>query len=428
MDGFEQMKQSLMRLLAIKSVQDAPCPLSPFGEGVGKALSFFEETARSLGYDTHNEEGYYVTADMGEGEPFAVLGHLDTVPFGEGWTHSPLGEIKGGVIYGRGVMDDKGPLLCCLFAAAELKAQGFVPCRRIRFFAGGNEESGWKCAERYAQKDVWPKEGFSPDADFPVISCEKGVLHLRLELPLPEHLLSIRGGERVNVVMDSCRALTDVPVSSSEISTQKVDGGYLLTASGKPAHGSTPQLGENAAHKILRALAGVSPELSRLEKLCTLDGSGLDCALCDKVSGALTCNLGVLLARGDELFAELDIRYPVTFTAREIAMRIEKALPCRVSVTGEHAPHFVSEDSPLIKALLGAYEQVTKKSGRPLVIGGATFARVIPGAVGFGPCFPGEPSTIHQKDEGVSEEKLHAIYLIYREALKRTCFKMRAMC
>ena len=162
MDGFEQMKQSLMRLLAIKSVQDAPCPLSPFGEGVGKALSFFEETARSLGYDTHNEEGYYVTADMGEGEPFAVLGHLDTVPFGEGWTHSPLGEIKGGVIYGRGVMDDKGPLLCCLFAAAELKAQGFVPCRKIRFFAGGNEESGWKCAERYAQKEVWPKEGFSP--------------------------------------------------------------------------------------------------------------------------------------------------------------------------------------------------------------------------------------------------------------------------
>ena len=136
----------------------------------------------------------------------------------------------------------------------------------------------------------------------------------------------------------------------------------------------------------------------------------------------------MLSARGDELFAELDIRYPVTFTAREIAMRIEKALPCRVSVTGEHAPHFVSEDSPLIKALLGAYEQVTKRSGRPLVIGGATFARVIPGAVGFGPCFPGEPSTIHQKDEGVSEEKLHAIYLIYREALKRTCFKMRAMC
>ena len=277
MDNFDNLLNSLMRLLAVQSVQSAPCSLSPFGEGVGKALDIFADTAKKLGFDVHNEGGYYVTADIGEGEPFAVLGHLDTVPFGEGWTHSPLGEIDGGVIYGRGVMDDKGPLLACLFATAQLLDEGYALTRRIRFFAGGNEESGWKCAERYAQLDKWPREGFSPDADFPVIACEKGVAHLKLTFPLPAPLKELSAGTRVNVVPDFCRArLSAPPANARNVSVQERGGEYIVTAHGKPAHGSTPQLGENAAHKVLHALAGVSPRLARLEKaLCTLDGSGL---------------------------------------------------------------------------------------------------------------------------------------------------------
>ena len=333
--GFEKALNGIMEFLAIESVQSAPCPSSPFGEGVGRILEKFASLAKSMGFTVHNEDGYYVTADIGEGEPFAILGHLDTVPLGEGWDFSPLGEIAGGVVYGRGVLDDKGPLLLCLYAARQLIREGYVPCRKIRFFAGGNEESGWKCAERYSQVDKWPCEGFSPDADFPVIACEKGVLHVRLTLPLPEHVRAVSGGERVNVVMDSCLAVCDSPVHSEGVDCTPFKGGYVLSASGKPAHGSTPWLGENAAHKVLAALGEISPAAKVLAaKLCTTDGSGIDCALSDKESGALTCNLGVLSSTKDHLFAELDIRYPVTFTAEEIVGRIEKALSCRVQVTG----------------------------------------------------------------------------------------------
>ena len=240
--GFEKALNGIMEFLAIESVQSAPCPSSPFGEGVGRILEKFASLAKSMGFTVHNEDGYYVIADIGEGEPFAILGHLDTVPLGEGWDFSPLGEIAGGVVYGRGVLDDKGPLLLCLYAARQLIREGYVPCRKIRFFAGGNEESGWKCAERYSQVDKWPREGFSPDADFPVIACEKGVLHVRLTLPLPEHVRAVSGGERVNVVMDSCLAVCDAPVHSEGVDCTPCKGGYVLSASGKPAHGSTPRL------------------------------------------------------------------------------------------------------------------------------------------------------------------------------------------
>ena len=430
MDNFDNLLNSLMRLLAVQSVQSAPCSLSPFGEGVGKALDIFADTAKKLGFDVHNEGGYYVTADIGEGEPFAVLGHLDTVPFGEGWTHSPLGEIDGGVIYGRGVMDDKGPLLACLFATAQLLDEGYALTRRIRFFAGGNEESGWKCAERYAQLDKWPREGFSPDADFPVIACEKGVAHLKLTFPLPAPLKELSAGTRVNVVPDFCRArLSAPPANAREVSVQERGGEYIVTAHGKPAHGSTPQLGENAAHKVLHALAGVSPRLARLEKaLCTLDGSGLGCALQDEKSGALTSNTGVLQTDKESLHAFIDIRYPVTFTQEEIVERIRAELGCAVQVCGAHAPHYVDENSPLVRGLCEAYAQVTGQSCAPLTIGGATFARVIPGAVGFGPCFPGDAPTIHQKDECVSVEKFRLIYRIYKQAIKNMCCKKREIC
>ena len=429
MDNFENAINGIKEFLATESVQGAPCPSSPFGEGVGKVLEKFASLAHGMGFTVHNEGGYYVTADIGEGEPFAILGHLDTVPLGEGWDRSPLGEIADGYLYGRGVLDDKGPLLLCLYAAEQLLKEGYAPCRKIRFFAGGNEESGWKCAERYSQVDVWPKEGFSPDADFPVIACEKGVLHVRLTLPLPEHVLSIRGGERVNVVMDGCTAVADAPVHAEDVTCTPCKEGYEITAFGKPAHGSTPWLGVNAAHKVLLALGEISPQAAQLARaLSPTDGSGINCALSDKESGALTCNLGVLASDNSRLYAELDIRYPVTFKAEEIIKRIEHALSCSVQITGEHLPHSVDVNSPLVQGLLGAYNEVTGRQDAPLTIGGATYARVAEGLVAFGPCFPGEEPTIHQRNERASLGDLRKIYDIYLLALKKLCFKKREMC
>ena len=429
MDNFDKALNGIMDFLAIESVQSAPCPSSPFGKGVGEVLDKFASLAKSMGFTVHNEGGYYVTADIGSGKPFAILGHLDTVPLGEGWDHSPLGEIAGGTVYGRGILDDKGPLLLCLYAAAQLVSEGYVPCRKIRFFAGGNEESGWKCAERYSQLDKWPEEGFSPDADFPVIACEKGVLHVRLTLPLPGRVISIRGGGRVNVVMDMCRAVCDTPVHAKDVTCVPCDGGYAVTAHGRPAHGSTPWLGDNAARKVLSALREISPAAGELSKaLCAIDGSGIDCALSDKESGALTCNLGVLSSDENNLYAELDIRYPVTFTAEEIVRRIGGKLSCPVEITGEHLPHSVDVDSPLVRGLLGAYNDVTGRADAPLTVGGATYARVAPGLVAFGPCFPGDEPTIHQRNERADIASLRKIYDIYLLALKRLCFKKREMC
>ena len=82
--------------------------------------------------------------EYGEGdEMIAVLGHLDIVPAGDGWTYPPFeGRIADGKIYGRGTTDDKGPLIASLFALKAIKDAGIKLKRRIRIIFGTDEESG----------------------------------------------------------------------------------------------------------------------------------------------------------------------------------------------------------------------------------------------------------------------------------------------
>ena len=204
-DTFDKLVKKTLELVGIDSVQSAPCSRSPFGKGVADCLDLVCDTAKQMGMTVHNEKGYYCTCDIGEGQTFGILGHIDVVPYDKDeWSANPLGEIKDSYLYGRGVLDDKGPMLCCLYAVDNLIKQGYKPKYKIRFIFGGNEESGWKCIEHYNEVDEMPEKGFSPDGDFPVINCEKGLVGYDILVDMPKKLLSIEGGERGNIVMAKC--------------------------------------------------------------------------------------------------------------------------------------------------------------------------------------------------------------------------------
>ncbi|MDE6550044.1 MAG: Sapep family Mn(2+)-dependent dipeptidase [Clostridia bacterium] len=425
-DYFQSAVDDTMRLISYNSVQSSPCALSPFGEGVGRCLDAWADIALSLGFAVHNEDGYYVTADIGDGETFGILGHMDVVPLGEGWTHNPLGEIDGGIIYGRGIMDDKGPMTLCLYAVKELLDMGLEPKYRLRFIAGGNEESGWQCIERYKQVDKMPDIGFSPDADFPVINCEKGLVHYSIVMDAPNGLISLRGGERGNVVMPYCKAVVSFPVKDVDGVTVSRNGDlYIVEANGTPAHASTPAQGDNALWHVLGALAeSAGGEYCSLRDALSNDsGAGVGIAMQDALSGALTANVGVADCNDGKLSLILDVRHPISVSKEDIAKMISARLNAKVSIVHYHDPHYVSEESELVQGLLGAYNDVTGSNLKPIAIGGGTYARALKGGVAFGPGFPDKPLTIHQKDERISLDDFRAMYEIYRGAIKRVCFR-----
>jgi succinyl-diaminopimelate desuccinylase len=87
-----------------------------------------------FGFDTINADGYAGHADLGQSEDVVtVLVHLDVVPEGKGWDYPPFGgEIHNGKIYGRGIIDDKGPAIASLYAMKALKESGKQLKKKIR--------------------------------------------------------------------------------------------------------------------------------------------------------------------------------------------------------------------------------------------------------------------------------------------------------
>lgn len=317
----EELLKSLQELLAIESVARRDQE-KPFGNGVAQALDYTLSLCQRMGFHTKNADGLYGYAEIGEGaEIIGCLGHLDVVPAGDGWHYPPYaGTIDGGRLYGRGTIDDKGPTLIALFAAHDV-AQAYERAgkpmpRRIRFIFGQTEESGpWDDMAAYVAHEEPVRFGFTPDADFPAIYCEKGILRLHLTMPLTgSGILDAKGGTVVNMVPDACTVTTAA-------------GTYQ--AAGKCAHGSTPWRGENAIDRAMEQLPAESgPFAAAYRALFGSDvyGKKLGIAMTSPDSGPLSMNVGLLRVEDGLIRLSVDIRHPETAAADHIAETVRRAV------------------------------------------------------------------------------------------------------
>ena len=171
----EQIFDALKKIIAYKTVEGESKTGMPFGEENYRCLEETLKLCRSFGMKTVNMDGYCGYAEIGEGELVGILCHLDVVPTNDKWDTDPYTlTVKDGYIYGRGGVDDKGPAVLNIFALKELLETG-VPKKRIRLIFGCNEESGMKCIEYYNSHAEIPAYAYAPDAEFPLVSTEKGI-------------------------------------------------------------------------------------------------------------------------------------------------------------------------------------------------------------------------------------------------------------
>lgn len=413
---FNACVESIRDMVRFDSAQAPALPGMPFGRGAADCLNAFLQLARGMGFETHNYDNYAGEAIFGEGEEFAILAHLDVVPAGEGWTHPPFaGELSDGRLYGRGTMDDKGPAVICLYCLKALKDAGFVPRRKIKLIVGCNEESGWECIAHYNECAHMPEEGFSPDADFPVIRAEKGILQLRMEFPvLHPPFTALYGGERANMVCDFAAAEGAAFDAARAAACGVSEEGGKIVARGRAAHASTPEEGENALGKLLAYFAPCDEEIAEAYDVFFNDKLKLR-ELCDD-TGHLTMTANVADYREGLLRVTADIRYPATMKQWEITDRLD-AIALPYELLHCQKPLYNDEKCFLISTLRRVYEEETGQDGTPVAIGGGTYARALKNGAGFGPQFPGEPSTIHQKDEYITLENIRKLLGIYAAAI-----------
>lgn len=417
-DKITDILTALEKLIAAPSVKSAPLPGMPFGEGTAEALRVMLGLAEEMGFATRNYDNYAGEIVFGEGETaLGILCHLDVVPAGEGWTRPPFRLTReGDRFYGRGVLDDKAPAAVCLYALKALADEGFRPACAIKLILGCDEESGWACMDYYKKHAALPDFGFSPDADFPVIYAEKGILHLRFAFPnRVKAFRDLRGGDRANMVC--ARASMRGRAEEDQLKKYRlVREGEEILSFGRSAHGSTPEKGENAILPLLRLLSDCGEDVSDILSCLFDDACGLR-EMSDE-TGNLTLSPNLIEMRGDKIYVTADIRYPATFTKEQVLRQIDRT-GAEYRIVNEQAPIFCDKESFLIRTLLGVYEEVSGKKARPVAIGGGTYARALPVGAAFGPELPGEESTVHQPDEYVTLSSLRFMYDAYLLAIRR---------
>ena len=432
----ENVLRDIGRLVAIDSVMGEEKPGMPFGEGPAQALKLGLEIAGELGLEAHNCEDRMGYAQVGQGTDYlATITHLDVVP-SVGWAEDPFTlRRREGYIIGRGVMDDKGPSVLCLYALKYLKDSGMPLRYPVRALLGINEENHMADLDYYLANYKAPLFCFSPDADFPLCNGEKGIFHGKVVSWLPmKRVKDIRGGVAANVIPDQAEAWVEAEkLSSTERVTAQREGDcWHLTARGIGGHASAPAGTVNAIGVLVDyileqgILSGAEEDffygLQRLHSDPYGVNLGLDTE--DMIFTPLTIVGGVIGMEEGHVFQTVDCRYPTTSSGQDIVAQLTGNWGelAQVHVLSDDKPFYMALDNPAVQVCVDTYNAVTGEQAQPYTIGGGTYARHFPNAVSFGPEHPERPAPdfagpIHGVDEAANIDWLMEALQIYILAL-----------
>ncbi len=417
MNNFNDYIENLKKLISFKSVKNQSLPQKPFGEGVYGAFEFFMNLAKSFGFDTINYDNYIGEIVYGEGEEIGIIGHLDVVPEGEGWFTPPFTLTKlNDTYYGRGVSDDKSACLLILYILKELKDSNIKCNKKIRFFVGCDEESGWEDIDYFKTKSYFPEYGFSPDGDFPVSYAEKGINEIIFSFPKLKNFYDLKGGTVFNAVCGYASVktkTTDIPQDLLDKYNLKLTDN-TIESFGKACHGSRPSCGINALKALFNFFNECGENVNNVCEYLFKDKAKLMDITTEQ--GSVTFSPDIAREEGEKVYIHCDLRVPAPKKLEDLLPIID-TFKIDYVADKKRDPLYVEKDSEFVKILLNAYNTVTGKSGKPVSQSGGTFAYVFKKGCAFGPEFPDKKSSIHEPNECITEEELKLLYKIYKKAV-----------
>lgn len=436
--------EGIRRLVKIPSIEGIDEENMPFGKYPKLALEEALKLSEELGFKTRNIDGAIGYAEYGEGNEYiGILGHVDIVPEGNGWSYNPFDvTVDNGKIYGRGVLDNKGPIISCLYGMKIIKDLKLPISKKIRVIFGTNEESGFKDIPYYLKNEKTPIMGFTPDCKYPAIYGERGILDITISQRIDNFenneitIKNINGDFRSNVVPDYVDMVLkmkenqnlNLEIKQDTILIEKDKDTVRIIAKGVQAPGNAPELGKNAItllckflshNKVLNVCGGKFIEFvgNKLHKDHNLKNINMD--FYDEVSGHLISNPYKLKVDNGRISISMVIRYPVTFTFIKVLEEIQRNIPENMDIEINRRMDSVCFDlnHPMLKVMKGVYEKETGLNGNPVTTTGGTYAKVMPNIVAFGPSFPGQKGIAHNKDEYMDISDLLCNVRIYTKTI-----------
>lgn len=393
----------LKKVMKVDSVKGLAETGAPFGKGPKKALETALDLASALGFETKivSDAVGYAQYGTNNDEYIGVVGHLDVVEAGSGWSYPPFDlTLENGVLYGRGVLDNKGPAISTLYALAVLKELNIPLSKTIRILFGTDEESGSADIPLYLATEKPPIYGFTPDCKYPAVYGERGLVGIEIVTVMPEKELKQISNFKGTFTRSSVPDHLEVTLKNGE----------EILIEGKRAPSNAPEMGENVLTKFAEIATNehfftgeLADYFSWLATALHLkhDGSGLGIDFSDQASGKLMLTPYAFKIEKNKVHLTLSIRYPVSVTEENILVELKQHLPMdsQLQIIRKMPATSFPLDHPMLKIMQEVYEECTGMDGTPVTTTGATYARTMPNIVAFGPSFPGQKGIAHNKDE-----------------------------
>src|SRR5438477_7687538 len=368
------------------------CPsVTPADAG---ALGVLEALLKAAGFETHRVTfGEPGTADIdnlyarigSEAPHITFAGHTDVVPAGDesAWTHGAFaGEVKDGLLYGRGAVDMKGGIACSVAATLQyLATHDGRPKGSISFLITGDEE------------------GVAVNGTIKLLqwAADRGEKFDHCVLGEPSNVEEI--GDCIKIGR-----------RGSQSGTLYVDG--------VQGHVAYPQRASNPVPDISRLIVALSEEPLD-HGSAQFQASNLEFTSVDV--GNTASNLIPGHAR-----AEFNIRYNDLHTRESLRALVEERLAkacgnrirARIVWEPSNSNVFVTKPGAFTELAVAAIEEVTGRRPELSTSGGTSDARFIASycpVIEFG--LVGQ--TMHQIDERTPVADLEKLTKIYRGILER---------
>lgn len=425
------------------------------------------------------DAGTFVEIDLpapgvAEGPVLGLVVHGDVVPVvASAWSSPPFALTeRGDALHGRGVADDKGPLVVALLVLRVLASVSVRRTHRVRLLVGTTEESSGEDLKQYLATHAAPAMSLVLDSDFPVVVGEKAWNALEVSCDEPERahpgegvrVVSLTAGTATSIVPDEARLTvadggqgthaqrwaqsflrrpTD-PGTRVEIVKGAVDGTWSLVVHGRAAHaGVNLAGGRNALVALARLVAGRMPpgaagELLAFAELAGSDlaGTGLGLLEDDPLWGRYAVNVATVGPRKDTpggLTLVTNLRRVPPRSGPQLRAHLEECVRAFASQRGvklgfggyfESKLWAVDPEAPLVRRLRDVHARVTGQRLPPVVSGGGTYAKRLPNSVPFG-LWPGEkiaPYPGHDVDEQMTKTELRrGAHVVLAAVLELAC-------
>lgn len=303
------------------------------------------------------------------GKRLLMPAHMDIVPAGEGWDSDPFEVIeKDGMLIGRGTLDNKGPLASIMVAAEILKKLGI-----------DQELSGELLIAALADEEAEDPDGI-----------DYGIGFLMEE----KHI-----APTYSVIPDIGGNMKDIDIA------EKGRTVFKITATGKQAHGSTPERGINAVFMMSKLVNEIEQMKFDFKE--------------HPVLGEPTLNLGEIHGGAapnivpGTCYIYIDIRTVPGMSKQSVIDQLQacadkvKDGKFEIKVMSWNDPHDIDPNNEVVNCIQANVKELFGFEPKPFGMGGGTYAKTLNLngviAVGYG---PGDDEAFHVANEFVEIKQL----------------------